>query len=209
MGRLSGASGRQIGRRRLRLLANQRGVACWSAPSARMRGSCQRSRWCRRSRARRWCASGAGTPSAVGVLAGLARPERLHRQRGEASRGTADDHSLRGRTAHAYDVRAGRYLGKVDQVRTPVRAGIAWLFALLPTPSRDPGQHVCRLAGSGSARAHGVHHRGREAGRHLRVRFVGPDGKERREYQQSVVAEEGKAELSSWRSTTRPEPGAL
>lgn len=139
-----------------------------------------------------------GNAEYVGVLAGLPRDPNAYTAK-EAKLPAAQQTTIRfGRTAHAYDVRAGRYLGKVDQVRTPVRAGHARLFALLPYA-------VSEIRVSTSAVSLGQEARvrtecitaGEKPGRHvLRVRFVGPDGKERREYQQSVVAEEGKAELS-------------
>ncbi len=103
-----------------------------------------------------------------------------------------------GRVAHVYDLRAGKYLGKTRTLRTPVQAGRARLFALLPyqvagvkasAEAAAPGKNaVVRLAVAPAAG---------KVGRHvLRLRVLGPDGKEREAYRQTVVAEAGRAEVS-------------
>ncbi|HOQ29009.1 MAG TPA: hypothetical protein PLH36_09730, partial [Armatimonadota bacterium] len=138
-----------------------------------------------------------GNAEYVGVLAGLPRDPNAYTAK-EAKLPAPRQTTIRfGRTAHAYDVRAGRYLGKVDQVKTLVQAGRARLFALLPYAVSEIRVSTSAVSLGQETRVRAECITGGKPGRHvLRVRFIGPDGKERREYQQSVVAEGGTAELS-------------
>ncbi|NCO36848.1 MAG: hypothetical protein AUJ92_00470 [Armatimonadetes bacterium CG2_30_59_28] len=100
-----------------------------------------------------------------------------------------------GRVSHLYDVRDGKYLGNTGKVTVPLQSGKARLYALLPyqlsnvTISAPPSSSDRQICLSLT-----VNPKSGKAGRHvLRLRMLGPDGKERDAYRRTVIAENGKA----------------
>jgi len=99
------------------------------------------------------------------------------------------------RQAHVYDVRAGKYLGRVDELQTEVRPGLAKLYALLPysverlgLTARGPSQpgkpvsYDVRIATGGRPpEAHVVH-----------VTVLDPSGREWECYRTNILAERGR-----------------
>jgi len=100
-----------------------------------------------------------------------------------------------GRQAHLYDVRAGRYLGSTQSLKTSLTAGIAKLYALLPyrvdrVSLTAAGQAVPagKLTYRIAVRA------GAPLGPHVvRVTVFGPEGKERKYYARNLLAPGGRA----------------
>ncbi len=100
------------------------------------------------------------------------------------------------REAHVYDVRAGRYLGRVHELKTEIRPGVAKLYALLPyavsgvggavTGPVSPGEAVRYEVGVEIAAGTPVTHC-------LRVEVVDPQGTARECYAANVLAPQGSA----------------
>jgi len=101
------------------------------------------------------------------------------------------------RPAHLYDVRAGKYLGESDTLKTEMTAGVASLYALLPYKVADLGIDTAREAKAGGRLAWRakVHAPGAVGDHVLRLRVLGPDGKERAWYGRNLLAKGG--EVSS------------
>jgi hypothetical protein len=89
-----------------------------------------------------------------------------------------------GRPRHAYDVRAGRHLGRVEALTVPMQPGDCRLYCLAPAPL---GKVACEASGTvaagGTVRYRLTLSPGSEGETQLvRVRFLRPDGTEATDY---------------------------
>jgi len=97
-----------------------------------------------------------------------------------------------GRKAHVYDVRAGKYLGETQTLRTQLTPGVAQLYALLPykvngLKVQAPGQAKAGAALTIDVKL-GVP--ARPAEHVVRLTVVGPDGQERPWYARNLVSDQ-------------------
>jgi hypothetical protein len=142
----------------------------------------------------------AGENEYIGVLQSLPRNTNLYGGAGAASAQVPPATPVTidfKRTAYIYDVRSGKYLGHGKTISTPLQSGRARLFALLPyrvttieiaaSPAKLGADARVKLKIATSAK---------KAGRHvLRLRFFAGK-KEREEYRQTVIAENGAATIA-------------
>lgn len=129
----------------------------------------------------------------VGVVQGLPRPDIDYTNRvapAPAARAVTINF---GRVAHAYDVRAGKYLGQVASIKASLTPGIAQLYALLPYKLASVAVQAPAQAKAGGEWSYAVKlPAGLQAGGHvLRVRLFGPDGKERKWYACNLRTDQG------------------
>jgi hypothetical protein len=100
------------------------------------------------------------------------------------------------RTSHLYDVRRGRYLGRVDAVET-VMSHTAHVYAMLPYSVRDvkvePHARICRGGEPISVEISiDAGEAGTRAMRHcLRLRIIGPGESEVSHYAKNIMTEGG------------------
>ncbi|MDD2707275.1 MAG: beta-galactosidase [Verrucomicrobiae bacterium] len=95
--------------------------------------------------------------------------------------------------AYVYDVRAGKYLGRSDNLRVNPGAGEAGLWALLPEEARGLELETVAEAKAGGEVSYKVALAAR--GRHVaRVEVMGPDGAPRPHYGANLTLKQGKAE---------------
>ncbi|MCE5238801.1 beta-galactosidase [bacterium] len=96
-----------------------------------------------------------------------------------------------GRKAHLYDVRAGKYLGEVQNLRTKLTPGLAHLYALLPY--RVEGLRVTAPAQATAGQALtcqvALQAKGRLGDHVVRMQVFGPDGKERPWYARNLMTQ--------------------
>jgi hypothetical protein len=143
---------------------------------------------------------GAGDNEYIGVLQALPRNTNLYGGAGAASAQVPAAAPVTidfKRNAHVYDVRSGKYLGHAKTISTPLQSGRARLFALLPyrVTALEVAASPARLGADARVKLKVVTST-KKAGRHvLRVRFFAGK-KEREEYRQTVVAENGAAAIS-------------
>jgi hypothetical protein len=101
--------------------------------------------------------------------------------------------------AHVYDVRAGRYMGHVNELGTVIPPGETTLYACLPYRVRGLGVSIPRevTAGNDLPLRLAVHADGAVLGDHvLHVDLVAPDGRPVWHYTRNVLAPSGRVELS-------------
>ena len=98
---------------------------------------------------------------------------------------------------HTYDVRQGKYLGNVNRLKRNVTGGVAQFFARMPYRVKEVRVDRAKKT---FAQGEWIEYRARvevdsgRPGTHvLRVRVLGPDGKERRHYGKVLSAERGTA----------------
>jgi len=100
-----------------------------------------------------------------------------------------------GRSAHLYDVRAGKYLGATQVLKTKLTPGVAQLYALLPY--RLSGLQVAAPAQAQAGQALTcdvtLQLQGRPESHVVRLQVSGPDGKERPWYARNLMTDQGPA----------------
>lgn len=137
----------------------------------------------------------AGEIEYVGVLQGLPRPGVEYTNRLATLPGPRPLKLQFAAPAHVYDVRAGRYLGRRDQLSLDLRAGIAHLYALLPSEVREVELRAPDKAAPGETVRYAatIKLASGAPGRHVvRVTVAGPDGKERPWYARNLLADNGR-----------------
>lgn len=100
-----------------------------------------------------------------------------------------------GRKASLYDVRAGKFLGETQTLKTKLTPGIAQLYALLPYRVDGLTVQTAPQAKSGAAVTCDVKLslKGRPAAHVIRMQVLGPDGKERPWYARNLLCDQGVA----------------
>ncbi len=134
----------------------------------------------------------AGQAEYVGVVQGLPHPDIEYTNKKVGPPEPAAVTLTFTKTAHVYDVRAGKYLGEVGQLRTKLTPGLAQLYALLPEKAAPPALSAPGRVSLGERMTFRVGPKGRDATAHhvYRVRLFGPDGEERAHYACNLAAQE-------------------
>jgi hypothetical protein len=141
----------------------------------------------------------AGNLEYVGILPGLPRDAGVYGANANPAKLPQTQISTVhfARAAYLYDVRAGKFLGKTAQIKTPLQAGQARLFALLPYRVDALKVLSSRVANHAANVQLNIAASSGKPGRHIvQVRFVGPDRKERAYYRRNVELENGRARFT-------------